>query len=198
MLYEKSGLLGVSGISADSRELLASDRPEAREAMDLFAFRIAGETARLATSLGGLDSLVFTAGIGEHQPETLALSPEQPAWSVGRTRFPGERRQRACHQQRPQPGRRARAAHRRRADHRQRGGVHPPSGGGENMKPIIDLAGKRGLVVGIANEHSIATGCATVFRAAGAQLAITYLNSKAEPFVRPVAQALRAVHRFAL
>ncbi|RKE37955.1 enoyl-[acyl-carrier-protein] reductase [NADH] [Paraburkholderia sp. BL23I1N1] len=58
------------------------------------------------------------------------------------------------------------------------------------MKPIIDLAGKRGLVVGIANEHSIATGCATVFRAAGAELAITYLNDKAEPFVRPVAQAL--------
>ncbi|KAE8759217.1 enoyl-ACP reductase FabI [Paraburkholderia madseniana] len=58
------------------------------------------------------------------------------------------------------------------------------------MKPIIDLAGKRGLVVGIANDHSIATGCATVFRAAGAELALTYLNDKAEPFVRPVAQTL--------
>ncbi|NYH14146.1 acetate/propionate family kinase [Paraburkholderia bryophila] len=80
MLYEKSGLLGVSGISADSRELLASDRPEAREAMDLFAFRIAGETARLATSLGGLDSLVFTAGIGEHQPETRRAVCERLAW----------------------------------------------------------------------------------------------------------------------
>lgn len=60
------------------------------------------------------------------------------------------------------------------------------------MKPIIDLAGKRGLVIGIANEHSIATGCATVFRAAGAELAVTYLNDKAEPFVRPVAQALES------
>jgi enoyl-[acyl-carrier protein] reductase I len=60
------------------------------------------------------------------------------------------------------------------------------------MKPIIDLAGKRGLVVGIANEHSIATGCATVFRAAGAELAVTYLDDKAEPFVRPVAQALQS------
>ncbi|RKE37956.1 acetate kinase [Paraburkholderia sp. BL23I1N1] len=80
MLYEKSGLLGVSAISADSRELLASDRPEAREAMDLFAFRIAGETARLATSLGGLDSLVFTAGIGEHQPETRRAVCERLAW----------------------------------------------------------------------------------------------------------------------
>ncbi|MCX4145119.1 MULTISPECIES: enoyl-ACP reductase FabI [Paraburkholderia] len=54
----------------------------------------------------------------------------------------------------------------------------------------MDLAGKRGLVVGIANEHSIATGCATVFRAAGAELALTYLNDKAEPFVCPVAQTL--------
>lgn len=58
------------------------------------------------------------------------------------------------------------------------------------MNAIIDLAGKRGLVIGIANEHSIATGCAALFRAAGAELAVTFLNDKAEPFVRPVAQAL--------
>ncbi|RDJ99749.1 acetate/propionate family kinase [Paraburkholderia lacunae] len=80
MLYEQSGLLGVSGISADSRELLASERPEAREALDLFAFRIAGETARLAATLGGLDSFVFTAGIGEHQPEVRAAICERLAW----------------------------------------------------------------------------------------------------------------------
>jgi acetate kinase len=79
-LYEKSGLLGVSGISADSRELLASHRPEAREALELFAFRIAGEAARLATTLGGLEGLVFTAGIGEHQPETRAAVCERLAW----------------------------------------------------------------------------------------------------------------------
>ena len=60
------------------------------------------------------------------------------------------------------------------------------------MSSIIDLSGKRGLVVGIANEHSIASGCATLFRAAGAELAITYLNDKAEPYVRPVADALQA------
>ncbi|HYS64877.1 MAG TPA: acetate/propionate family kinase [Paraburkholderia sp.] len=80
MLYEQSGLLGVSGISADSRELLASRRPEAREALELFAFRIAGETARLAATLGGLDSFVFTAGIGEHQPEVRAAVCERLAW----------------------------------------------------------------------------------------------------------------------
>jgi len=60
------------------------------------------------------------------------------------------------------------------------------------MTAIVDLAGKRGLVVGIANEHSIAAGCARAFREAGADLAITYLNEKAEQFVRPVAGELSA------
>lgn len=72
MLYHRSGLLGVSGISADSRVLLASDRIEAREALELFAFRIAREVAAIANTLGGLDGLVFTAGIGEHQPQIRA------------------------------------------------------------------------------------------------------------------------------
>lgn len=58
------------------------------------------------------------------------------------------------------------------------------------MTPIVDLAGKRGLVVGIANGHSIAAGCATAFRQAGAELALTYLNAKALPFIRPVAEGL--------
>lgn len=80
MLYTKSGLLGVSGISADSRDLQASHRPEAREALELFVFRIAGEAARLAATLGGLDSLVFTAGIGEHQPEVRSAVCERLAW----------------------------------------------------------------------------------------------------------------------
>ncbi|KAA0697438.1 acetate/propionate family kinase [Neorhizobium sp. P12A] len=68
-LYYRCGLLGVSGISGDSRELLASERPEAKEALDLFTLRIAGETARIANTLGGIDAMVFTAGIGEHQSE---------------------------------------------------------------------------------------------------------------------------------
>ncbi|WP_374572040.1 enoyl-ACP reductase FabI [Phenylobacterium sp.] len=54
------------------------------------------------------------------------------------------------------------------------------------------LDGKRGLVVGIANEHSIAYGCARAFREAGAEVAVTYLNDKAEPFVRPLAEALES------
>jgi enoyl-[acyl-carrier protein] reductase I len=59
------------------------------------------------------------------------------------------------------------------------------------MTPIADLTGKRGLVVGIANESSIAYGCARAFRSAGADLAVTYLNAKAEPYVRPLAEALK-------
>jgi len=80
LLYRRSGLLGVSGISADSRELLHSNAPEAAEALDLFTFRIAGEVARLATTLGGLDALVFTAGIGEHQPRIRAAIARRLAW----------------------------------------------------------------------------------------------------------------------
>ncbi len=80
MLYHRSGLLGVSGTSGDSRDLLASDRPEAREALALFAFRIAREIAAQATTLGGLDGLVFTAGIGEHQPAVRAAIAQHLAW----------------------------------------------------------------------------------------------------------------------
>jgi enoyl-[acyl-carrier protein] reductase I len=58
------------------------------------------------------------------------------------------------------------------------------------MKPLVDLAGKRGLVVGIANEHSIAAGCAEAFAQCGARLATTYLNAKAEQYVAPVAERL--------
>jgi enoyl-[acyl-carrier protein] reductase I len=60
------------------------------------------------------------------------------------------------------------------------------------MTSSSDLSGKRGLVVGIANESSIAYGCARAFRAAGAELAVTYLNAKAEPHVRPLAEAVKA------
>lgn len=60
------------------------------------------------------------------------------------------------------------------------------------MVGILDLAGKKGLIIGIANEHSIAYGCARIFRQAGADLTITYLNEKAEPYVRPLAKDLSA------
>ena len=66
LLYKRSGLLGVSGISADMRTLEGSEAPEARQAIDLFVFRIRRELGALAAVLGGLDALVFTGGIGEN------------------------------------------------------------------------------------------------------------------------------------
>ena len=69
LLYKESGLLGVSGISQDMRTLLASDKPEAREAVDLFCYRIVRELGSLSAAAGGLDALVFTGGIGEHASE---------------------------------------------------------------------------------------------------------------------------------
>ncbi|MCB8875078.1 acetate/propionate family kinase [Acidisoma silvae] len=80
MLYRKSGLLGVSGISGDVRELLASDADEAREALDLFSYRLAWEIGALVSALGGVDGLVFTAGIGEHSAEIRANVCARLAW----------------------------------------------------------------------------------------------------------------------
>ncbi|PZR87570.1 MAG: acetate/propionate family kinase [Stutzerimonas stutzeri] len=80
LLYRRSGLLGVSEISPDSRDLLDSERPEAHEALDMFCFRIAGEVARLAATLGGLDAIVFTAGIGEYQPPIRAAVASRLKW----------------------------------------------------------------------------------------------------------------------
>jgi acetate kinase len=66
LVYQESGLLGVSGVSSDMRALLASDAPRAKLAVDLFVYRIGRELGSLVAALGGLDALVFTAGIGEH------------------------------------------------------------------------------------------------------------------------------------
>jgi acetate kinase len=80
MLYEKSGLLGVSGVSADMRALLASREAAAREAIDLFTFRVAAEIAVMANTLAGLDGLVFTGGIGEHAAEIRKEVCDRLAW----------------------------------------------------------------------------------------------------------------------
>lgn len=72
LLYRRSGLLGVSGLSSDMRTLRQSKAPEAREAIDLFVYRIVREIGSLAAALGGVDAIVFTAGIGENDPATRA------------------------------------------------------------------------------------------------------------------------------
>jgi acetate kinase len=80
LLYEKSGLLGVSGISADMQVLLASDSKQAAEAVALFAYRAAREIGALASSLDGLDCLIFTAGIGEHAAPVRAAICARLDW----------------------------------------------------------------------------------------------------------------------
>lgn len=80
LLYNHSGLRGISAVSGDMRQLLASPAPEATIAIDLFTLRIAGEICRLASSIGGFKALIFTAGIGENQPKIRAAICQRLAW----------------------------------------------------------------------------------------------------------------------
>ncbi len=80
LLYKESGLLGVSGISQDMRTLVASDKPEAKEAIELFCYRIVRELGSLAAAAGGLDAVVFTGGIGEHNPGLRSNICKQASW----------------------------------------------------------------------------------------------------------------------
>lgn len=103
LLYHDSGLYGVSGVSDDMQELLASDDPHAAAAIDLFVYRIGRALGSLVAALGGLDALVFTAGIGEHAAEIrrrvclgagwLGLDLQPAANAVGSARIsaPGSR-----------------------------------------------------------------------------------------------------------
>ena len=80
LIYNESGLLGVSGISSDMRTLLASDDARAKLAVDLFVYRIRRELGSLAAALGGLDAIVFTAGIGEHAHPIRSRVCRDAAW----------------------------------------------------------------------------------------------------------------------
>ena len=80
LLYKKSGLLGISGISNDMRDLIGRDDSAARLAVDYFVYRAAKEIGALTAVLGGLDALVFTAGIGENSPEIRKRICESSAW----------------------------------------------------------------------------------------------------------------------
>jgi acetate kinase len=80
LLYQHSGLLGVSGLSSDMRTLLASDDVHAREAVDLFVYRIRCELGAMVAALGGLDALVFSGGIGEHAAAIRARVCADAAW----------------------------------------------------------------------------------------------------------------------
>ncbi len=80
LLYRRSGLLGVSGVSGDMQQLRRSDDPRARFAIDQFTYRIVREIGSLAAALGGIDNLVFTGGIGEHDGELRAAVVDGCRW----------------------------------------------------------------------------------------------------------------------
>ena len=80
ILYKQSGLIGISGLSNDMRALLASSEPSARLAVDYFVYRAAKEIGALTAALGGLDALVFTAGIGENSAEIRKRICAASAW----------------------------------------------------------------------------------------------------------------------
>jgi len=80
LVYNQSGLLGVSGVSSDMRTLLASPDPKAKLAVDLYVYRIGRELGSLAAALHGLDTIVFTAGIGENSAELRARVCRDAAW----------------------------------------------------------------------------------------------------------------------
>jgi len=80
LVYKKCGLLGVSGISSDMRTLRQSDDPRAKEAIDLFIYRIVREIGSLAAALGGIDGLVFTGGIGQRDARTRREVAAGCAW----------------------------------------------------------------------------------------------------------------------
>jgi acetate kinase len=80
MIHRESGLLGISGISQDMRDLLGSNAPRARTAVTLFVARIVREIGSLAAAMGGVDELIFTGGIGEHSPVIRRLVAEGCAW----------------------------------------------------------------------------------------------------------------------
>ena len=80
LIYQQSGLLGVSGISSDMRTLLSSADPNARAAIDLYVYRIGRELGSLAAALGGLDAIVFTAGVGENSAALRERICRDAAW----------------------------------------------------------------------------------------------------------------------
>jgi acetate kinase len=80
LIYTRSGLLGISGISSDMRALRQSSDPRAALAVDFFVYRVGRELGSLAAALGGLDAIVFTAGIGEHETTVRERVCHGAAW----------------------------------------------------------------------------------------------------------------------
>lgn len=183
LLYHDCGLKGLSGIGNDVRELLASDAP----------------AARLARGRGHRRPGLRHERHRRHRVHRRhrrkrragARGDRPPLGMAGRAAGRGAQcPPRPAHFQRRQRHRRLRGAHQRRTDHRP---AHAGAGAAEaGMNAAAPLQGRRGLVTGIANQDSIAWGCARAFRALGAELAVTYLNDKARVHVEPLARSIDA------
>ena len=202
LFYYDCGLKGLSGISNDVRDLLTSSDPRAKLALDYFVYRIALFTGMLAAAMSGIDGFVFTAGVGENAPAIreavakrlswlgLELDPEANA-KGGEGRISAQGARVSCYVV-PTDEELMIARHTLSVLRTQAG---IPAQGEERMIDISTLPllkGKKALVTGIANDQSIAWGCAKAFRVFGADLAITYLNDKAKPHVEPLAKEVGA------
>ena len=183
----------------------SSEDPRAAFAIDYFVYRVGLNAGMLAAALQGLDAFVFTAGIGENSATIRARIAEKLAW-LGVALDPAENARHAGKISRsdsripvyvvPTDEELMIAQHtlallmnRQSPNQKQREGVMNIPVFPETK---VALKGKKGLVVGIANDQSIAWGCAKAFRALGADLAVTYLNEKAKKHVEPLAKALES------
>ena len=118
LLYRRSGMLGLSGISSDFRELLASDSPRARFAVEVFCNRVARHIASLAAALGGLDGIVFTAGVGENAAPVRERDLPRLRLAGGGAGRSGQPGRQGAHQHAEQPRRRLCDEDRREPDDR--------------------------------------------------------------------------------
>ncbi len=202
-LYRDCGLKGLSGVSNDMRVLESSDDPRARLAVEYFCYRIGLSAGMLAAALRAGRLCVY--GWYRRKLRNNSRACRWPACVAGRhpqssreyaplTADLGSRQSHSSLCGADRRGADDRAAHSLSADEQN---IDQSKTGEGIMIPVfpdtkIALKGKKGLVVGIANDQSIAWGCAKAFRALGADLAVTYLNDRAKKHVEPLAQALEA------
>ena len=188
------------------RELLESSDPRAAFALDYFVYRVDAPRRHAGGCPAGLDAFVFTAGIGENSAAMRARIAERLAW-LGRGARSGGQRNGTRRGSRAQDSRvpvyivptdeeLMIAQHTLSLLWSRNSSASPKPRESVMTIPVfpetkVALKGK-GLIVGIANDQSIAWGCAKAFRALGAELAVTYLNDKAKKYVEPLARELEA------
>ncbi len=143
-LYHEGGLKGLSGVSNDMRDLEASDAPGARLAIDYFVYRIVRETGALAAAMGGIDGLVFTAGIGEHSPTDPRPRRRAPGLARCGPRSGRQRREPHRHLQPRQRAAGHGGADQRRADDRAPHAAAAPTGRLTGGSPFQTRAGAAG------------------------------------------------------